>query len=386
MYHSSRPPSTSTSTRRSSHDHHRTHRQRPCRRPRPLREPRGPGERADRLRPDVPAVGDPPGSSRSPTNPSTGTGSWTRSSASSRSRRPTYGPSSRSWSPPRWWRRTRRGRPGSGSRTPDGRLFTRSAAETAPISARIYAGIPAEDLAAAGRVLTLVTERANAELAALPRSRRSSGMLTASAGCRPRRRSPVDTTYYDHGTPAERWERARTVLRRQGLRRRRARPRPAGRGGAGADRPPAAAGPRLLPLGPTAPRRGRVARPRRAGPGGALRPADAGPHARAAGPARGGGVRTCGSPRRSRATSSGCNGQRDCKHGYGSRGGASGRTRPLSPLRLALEARVASARPLPYFASTRVPYDRLPRRCAISPRTTSTAMNTASGMPSRGTK
>ncbi|UUU29014.1 MarR family transcriptional regulator [Streptomyces sp. CA-210063] len=45
--------------------------------------------------------------------------------------------------------------------------FTRSAAETAPISARIYAGIPAEDLVAAGRVLTLVTERANAELAAM---------------------------------------------------------------------------------------------------------------------------------------------------------------------------------------------------------------------------
>ncbi|MFD9324616.1 MarR family winged helix-turn-helix transcriptional regulator [Streptomyces sp. NPDC060065] len=33
------------------------------------------------------------------------------------------------------------------------------------IAARLYAGIPAEDLATAGRVLTLVTERANAELA-----------------------------------------------------------------------------------------------------------------------------------------------------------------------------------------------------------------------------
>ncbi|MEW2166559.1 MarR family transcriptional regulator [Streptomyces sp. NPDC007084] len=33
------------------------------------------------------------------------------------------------------------------------------------IAARLYAGIPAEDLAAAGRVLTLVTERAEAELA-----------------------------------------------------------------------------------------------------------------------------------------------------------------------------------------------------------------------------
>ncbi|MET7985780.1 MULTISPECIES: MarR family winged helix-turn-helix transcriptional regulator [unclassified Streptomyces] len=33
------------------------------------------------------------------------------------------------------------------------------------IAARVYAGIPAEDLATAGRVLALVTERANAELA-----------------------------------------------------------------------------------------------------------------------------------------------------------------------------------------------------------------------------
>ncbi|CCK25561.1 hypothetical protein BN159_1182 [Streptomyces davaonensis JCM 4913] len=46
-------------------------------------------------------------------------------------------------------------------------LFDRTSAETAPISARVYAGIPEEDLAAAGRVLTLITERANAELAAL---------------------------------------------------------------------------------------------------------------------------------------------------------------------------------------------------------------------------
>ncbi|MFC8369311.1 MarR family transcriptional regulator [Streptomyces sp. NPDC057239] len=40
-------------------------------------------------------------------------------------------------------------------------------AQTAPVTARIWGGIPAEDLAAAGRVLALVTERANAELAAL---------------------------------------------------------------------------------------------------------------------------------------------------------------------------------------------------------------------------
>ncbi|GKQ33845.1 MarR family transcriptional regulator [Streptomyces sp. A012304] len=46
-------------------------------------------------------------------------------------------------------------------------LHTTVAAETAPISARIYAGIPAEDLATAGRVLALVTERAGTELAAL---------------------------------------------------------------------------------------------------------------------------------------------------------------------------------------------------------------------------
>jgi DNA-binding MarR family transcriptional regulator len=46
-------------------------------------------------------------------------------------------------------------------------LYDRITAETGAISARIYAGIPAEDLATTGRVLTLVTERANAELAAV---------------------------------------------------------------------------------------------------------------------------------------------------------------------------------------------------------------------------
>lgn len=45
-------------------------------------------------------------------------------------------------------------------------LYDRTTAETAPISARVYAGIPTEDLAAAGRVLNLITERADAELAA----------------------------------------------------------------------------------------------------------------------------------------------------------------------------------------------------------------------------
>ncbi|MFI9213655.1 MarR family transcriptional regulator [Streptomyces sp. NPDC053253] len=44
-------------------------------------------------------------------------------------------------------------------------LDATTSAESARISARLYAGIPAEDLAVAGRVLTLVTERANAELA-----------------------------------------------------------------------------------------------------------------------------------------------------------------------------------------------------------------------------
>ncbi|GAB2886707.1 hypothetical protein GCM10027074_63980 [Streptomyces deserti] len=46
-------------------------------------------------------------------------------------------------------------------------LYDRTSAETAPISARIYAGIPPEDLAVTGRVLSLITERADAELAAL---------------------------------------------------------------------------------------------------------------------------------------------------------------------------------------------------------------------------
>ncbi|MFF2077980.1 MarR family transcriptional regulator [Kitasatospora sp. NPDC058162] len=44
-------------------------------------------------------------------------------------------------------------------------LHERTTAETAGISTRLYAGIPPEDLAAAGRALALITERANAELA-----------------------------------------------------------------------------------------------------------------------------------------------------------------------------------------------------------------------------
>lgn len=46
-------------------------------------------------------------------------------------------------------------------------LIAAVGAETAPITTRVWGGMPAEDLAAAGRVLALVTERANAELAAL---------------------------------------------------------------------------------------------------------------------------------------------------------------------------------------------------------------------------
>ena len=46
-------------------------------------------------------------------------------------------------------------------------VFDAAATDTAPFSARIWDGIPDVDLAAAGRVLALVAERANAELAAL---------------------------------------------------------------------------------------------------------------------------------------------------------------------------------------------------------------------------
>ncbi|MGW0495928.1 MarR family transcriptional regulator [Streptomyces sp. NPDC003007] len=48
-------------------------------------------------------------------------------------------------------------------------LYTTTSGETAPITARIYDGIPAEDLAVTGRVLSLITGRADAELAALSR-------------------------------------------------------------------------------------------------------------------------------------------------------------------------------------------------------------------------
>ncbi|MFI0960099.1 MarR family winged helix-turn-helix transcriptional regulator [Streptomyces sp. NPDC021080] len=56
--------------------------------------------------------------------------------------------------------------PGQVSLTNAGReLFASIRAAGDAIAARVYAGIPAEDLAAAGRVLALVTERADAELA-----------------------------------------------------------------------------------------------------------------------------------------------------------------------------------------------------------------------------
>ncbi|CAL9371764.1 hypothetical protein SUDANB1_00878 [Streptomyces sp. enrichment culture] len=48
-------------------------------------------------------------------------------------------------------------------------LYATTSGETAPVTARIYDGIPAEDLAVTGRVLTLITERAGTELAALAR-------------------------------------------------------------------------------------------------------------------------------------------------------------------------------------------------------------------------
>ncbi|MFH7597512.1 MarR family transcriptional regulator [Streptomyces racemochromogenes] len=44
--------------------------------------------------------------------------------------------------------------------------YETASAATAAIATRLYAGIPAEDLAVAGRVLTLITDRANAELPA----------------------------------------------------------------------------------------------------------------------------------------------------------------------------------------------------------------------------
>lgn len=46
-------------------------------------------------------------------------------------------------------------------------LYATTTGEAAPITARIYDGIPEEDLAVAGRVLSLIKERADAELAAL---------------------------------------------------------------------------------------------------------------------------------------------------------------------------------------------------------------------------
>nr|WSY49677.1 MarR family winged helix-turn-helix transcriptional regulator [Streptomyces sp. NBC_00886] len=48
-------------------------------------------------------------------------------------------------------------------------MYDRVTTETNVISTRIYADIPTEDLETAGRALALVTERANAELAAVAR-------------------------------------------------------------------------------------------------------------------------------------------------------------------------------------------------------------------------
>jgi DNA-binding MarR family transcriptional regulator len=46
-------------------------------------------------------------------------------------------------------------------------LFDRVSVETGAYTARVYADIPDQDLETAGRVLTLITQRANAELAAM---------------------------------------------------------------------------------------------------------------------------------------------------------------------------------------------------------------------------
>jgi DNA-binding MarR family transcriptional regulator len=46
-------------------------------------------------------------------------------------------------------------------------MYAKVTAETGPVTARIYAGISEQDRAVTGRVLTLITERADAELAAL---------------------------------------------------------------------------------------------------------------------------------------------------------------------------------------------------------------------------
>jgi DNA-binding MarR family transcriptional regulator len=45
-------------------------------------------------------------------------------------------------------------------------LYATTSGETAPVTARIYDGIPPEDLAVTRRVLSLITERAGAELTA----------------------------------------------------------------------------------------------------------------------------------------------------------------------------------------------------------------------------
>ncbi|MEU7067253.1 hypothetical protein [Streptomyces sp. NPDC046161] len=66
-------------------------------------------------------------------------------------------------------------------------LVTAIAEKTAPITARRWGGIAAEDLAAAGRVLTLVTERANASVGRWnPALLEALGHPTAAAAAPPR--------------------------------------------------------------------------------------------------------------------------------------------------------------------------------------------------------
>ncbi|MDV5143145.1 hypothetical protein R1T08_02145 [Streptomyces sp. SBC-4] len=50
----------------------------------------------------------------------------------------------------------------------EGELLAAAGARSAPISARVLGGIPAGDVAAVGRVIALVTERADARRAGLP--------------------------------------------------------------------------------------------------------------------------------------------------------------------------------------------------------------------------
>ena len=51
---------------------------------------------------------------------------------------------------------------------PARQLHSRIGTAVADITRRLWGDLPAEDLATAGRVLTVITDRANAELARVP--------------------------------------------------------------------------------------------------------------------------------------------------------------------------------------------------------------------------